>query len=352
MANNVVLVTGAGGFLASWVGRALLKDPKTPNIHLILTDIVEPKNPVTTSATTSELGSGSGSGSEVLTIKADLTDPKAIDALFNTSFGIPDTVYCMHGIMSRGSEDNFDLGLKINADSVRELLQASRRYGVKLGRPIKFIFTSSCAVYGGPVPDIIKADTIATPEGAYGLAKLSSELYINEFSRRGLVDGRILRLPTIVVRPGPPAAAASAFMSGIIREPIKGVPATCPIGSSLSSPELDLPVWLASPQTTIRNLLYAKHIPSSAYPRHSRVVVSPGFTVTVRDEIEALRQVGGEEAVKLIKFEDDPGTKRLVDSWPQRFDNSYALSLGFVVDEGGMVPIVERFKKDVEAGLA
>ncbi|KIK62593.1 hypothetical protein GYMLUDRAFT_242744 [Collybiopsis luxurians FD-317 M1] len=142
------------------------------------------------------------------------------------------------------------------------------------------------------------------------------------------------------------------FCYGIIRGPIKGLPATCPIGSSLSSPELNLPIWLASPQTTILNLLHAKHIPTSSFPRHPRVVISPGFTITIRDEIEALRQVGGEEAVKLIKFEDDPETKRLVDSWPRRFDNSYALSLGFVVDEGGMVPIVERFKKDVEAGLA
>ncbi|KAJ4470904.1 hypothetical protein J3R30DRAFT_3300245 [Lentinula aciculospora] len=342
-ATNVVVVTGAGGFLASLVARALLEDTLTPNIRLILTDVIQPKNPAAGGATDPE---------HVLTIKADLTDPKEIDALFNTPFGIPDTVYCMHGIMSRGSEDNFDFGLKVNADSVRDLLQASRRYGTQLGKPIRFVFTSSCAVYGGPLPHMITPETIATPEGAYGLAKLSSELFINEFSRRGLIDGRILRLPTIVVRPGPPAAAASSFLSGIIREPLKGVEATCPMGTSISSPELDLPVWLSSPQTVIRNLIHAKHIPSSAFPSHTRVVCAPGFTATVRHEIDALRQVGGEEALKLIKFEDDPPTKRLVDSWPQRFDNTYALSLGFTIDEGGMIPIVDRFKKDVEAGIA
>ncbi|KAJ3986772.1 hypothetical protein F5890DRAFT_1501545 [Lentinula detonsa] len=340
---NVVLVTGAGGFLASLVARALLEDGETPNISLILTDVIEPKNPA---------GHGTNNPQHVLTIKADLTDPKEIDALFNTSFGIPDTIYCMHGIMSQGSEHNFDLGLKVNADSVRDLLQASRRYGTQSGRVIKFIFTSSCAVYGGPLPHVIKPETIATPEGAYGLAKLSSELYINEFSRRGLVDGRILRLPTIVVRPGPPAAAASSFLSGIIREPLKGVEAICPMGSDISSPELDLPVWLSSPQTIVHNLIHAKHIPSSAFPKHTRVVCAPGFTVTIRDEIEALRQIGGEEVLKLIKFENDPTARRLVDSWPQRFDNTYALSLGFTVDEGGMLPIVERFKKDVDAGIA
>ncbi|KAF5377120.1 hypothetical protein D9757_008802 [Collybiopsis confluens] len=350
MSANVVLVTGAGGFLANWVARALLEDKKTPNIRLILTDVIEPKNSLTT-AKKFNLKTAA-EPEDILTIKADLTKPEAIDALFNTPFGIPDTVYCMHGIMSRGSEENFDLGLKINADSVRELIQATRHYGTKLGRLIRFVYTSSCAVYGGPFPEIITQETIATPEGAYGLAKLSSELYINEFSRRGLIDGRILRLPTIAVRPGPPAAAASAFISGIIREPIQGLPATCPVGQSLSSPELDFPVWIASPQTTTQNLIHAKHIPSSSFPKHSRVVCSPGFTVTIRDEIEALRLVGGEEVLKLIKFENDPETKRLLDSWPQRFDNSYAFSLGFVVDEGGMVPIVERFKRDVEAGLA
>lgn len=142
------------------------------------------------------------------------------------------------------------------------------------------------------------------------------------------------------------------YCIGIIREPLHGISATCPIGQDITSPELDLPVWFSSPKAVIQNLILAKHVPSSSFRKHTRVVCAPGFTATIRDEIEALRIVGGEDALKLIKFEDDPPTKRLVDSWPQRFDNTYALSLGFVVDEGGMVPIVEQFKSDVEAGLA
>ncbi|KAF9059955.1 hypothetical protein BDP27DRAFT_1302147 [Rhodocollybia butyracea] len=341
MSTNVVLVTGAGGFLASLVAQALLEDPQTPNIRLIITDVVEPRNPTKASDT-----------ADILTVKADLTKPGETDSLFHTRFGIPDTVYCMHGIMSRGSEDNFDFGLKVNVDSVRELLQATRKYGSQLKHPIKFIFTSSCAVYGGPQPHIITPETVATPEGAYGLGKLTSELFINEFSRRGYVDGRVLRLPTIAIRSGAPTGASSSFMSGIVREPLKGLPATCPVGTDLSSPELDLPVWFSSPETVTHNLIYAKHISSSAFPKHTRVVCAPGFTATIREEIEALRQVGGEEALRLIKFEDDPPTKRLVDSWPQRFDNTYALSLGFKADKGGILPIVEKFKKDVEAGRA
>jgi nucleoside-diphosphate-sugar epimerase len=149
-----------------------------------------------------------------------LCDEKEIDALFNTEFGTPDTVYCFHGIMSRGSEDNFDLGLKVshlfvsvcigtdeqvNIDSIRGMLQAARHSKTASGDLIKFIFTSSLAVYGGVLPDTVDSTTITTPEGAYGTGKLVAELLVNEYSRRGFIDGRILRLPTIVVRPGVPS---------------------------------------------------------------------------------------------------------------------------------------------------
>lgn len=334
--SNVVLITGAGGWLGGLLGHALEADPATPDVQLILADIVEPKAP---------------EGVKAVTIKADLTDKAQIEALFDTPFGIPDTVYCLHGIMSRGSEDNFELGLKVNVDSVRSLLETTHRKTPE-GKLIKFIFTSSLAVYGGPLPEVVTPSTIATPEGAYGMGKLTSELLVNEYSRRGFVDGRIIRLPTVVVRPGVPSAATSAFISGIIREPLKGLESICPIGDSLSSPELDLPTWLASPQTTIRNFVIAKHVPASKFLPHTRVVYLPGFTATVRDELQALEKVAGKQALDLVKFKDDPINRRIVKSWPARFDNTYPLSLGFVVDEGGMEPIVRQFKKDVEAGIA
>ncbi|KAL1755543.1 hypothetical protein FB107DRAFT_262116, partial [Schizophyllum commune] len=319
------------------LSKAIIEDGKTPNPQFILADIVEPKPP---------------QGVKSVTIKADLTNREEIDKLFNTELGIPDVIYCLHGIMSRGSEDNFDLGVKVNIDSIRYMLEAARKYGEKRGAPIKFIFTSSLAVYGGPLPEVVTPDTIATPEGAYGMGKLSSELMVNEYSRRGFVDGRIIRLPTIVVRPGVPSAATSAFISGVIREPLKGVEAICPVGNSFDSPELELAAWVASPETTIKNFVIAMQVPADKFLKHTRVVCLPGFTTTVREEIEALEKVAGKDALKLIKFQDDPVNRRIVSSWPARFDNSYPLSLGFVVDEGGMVPIVQKFKQDVEAGLA
>nr|ODN90019.1 nucleoside-diphosphate-sugar epimerase [Cryptococcus depauperatus CBS 7841] len=337
---NVVLITGAGGWLGGILASELLKDKNTPNVHLILADIVEPKTPK--------------DAQHAITRKADLTSKAEIDALFNTEFGVPDTIYCFHGIMSRGSEDNFELGLKVNIDSIRMMLDAARHVRPASGQPVKFIFTSSLAVYGGPLPDVVNIHTIATPEGAYGMGKLSSELLVNEYSRRGFIDGRILRLPTIVVRPGPPSAATSAFISGIIREPLHGEEAICPVGNSFDSKELGLAAWVASPETTIRNFVIAKHIPAERFLPHTRVAYLPGFTVTVREELEALEKVAGKEILSLIKFKasDDPINRRIVGSWPARFDNEYPLSLGFTVDEGGMVPIVQRFKEMVEAGLA
>jgi len=283
-----------------------------------------------------------------------LTVKEAVDGLFKTEFGVPDTIYCLHGIMSRGSEDNFDLGLKVNFDSIRLTLQAAREFGAQSSTQIKFIFASSLAVYGGiqALPQIVTPDTVATPEGAYGMAKLASELFVNEFSRRGFVDGRILRLPTITVRAGAPAAATSGFISGIIREPLKGIECLCPIGDSIDSPELDLPLWLASPRITIKNFVIARHVPADKFRSHTRVVCLPGFTATIRDELKALEKVGGRKALDLVKFKDDPVSRRLVISWPSRFDNTYSLSLGFVVDEGGMEPIVHQFQKDIEAGIA
>lgn len=122
-----------------------------------------------------------------------------------------------------------------------------------------------------------------------------SEFLVNEYSRRGFIDGRIVRLPTIVVRPGVPSAATSAFISGIIREPLQGIEAICPIGSSIDSPDLQLAAWVASPETTVSNFVIAKHIPAEKFMPHSRVVYLPGFTTTVKEELEALAEVEGRE---------------------------------------------------------
>jgi nucleoside-diphosphate-sugar epimerase len=138
-------------------------------------------------------------------------------------------------------------------------------------------------------------NTQPTPEGSYGCGKLVAELLVNEYSRRGFVDGITIRLPTIVVRPGAPSPATSAAISGIIREPLHGVEAICPYGNSYDDPALDkLEVWVCSPQNVIDNFVIASHVPAEKFPSHSRVVNLPGFTVTVKQELEALKEVAGQ----------------------------------------------------------
>jgi len=138
---------------------------------------------------------------------------------------------------------------------------------------------------------------------------------------------------------------------------MKGIPTVCPIGNSLDSPELDLALWISSPRTVVQNLVIAKHLPDDKFLAHTRVVCAPGFTTTVREELEALQAVSGKvtlqsgeevDVLKLIEFKDDSTNRRIVASWPARFDNAYARSLGFVVDEGGMIGVVEEFQRDLE----
>lgn len=338
----VVLITGAGGWLGGILSSALLKDPATPSPRFILCDIVEPKPP-----------KGLASDS-VICRRADLSQASAIEDLFTTEFGAPDVVYCLHGIMSRGAEDNFDLGLKINIDSTRCMLEQARKCGKgQAGQVIKFIFTSSVAVFGGPLPHEVMPSTQASPEGSYGVGKLIAEILVSEYSRRGFVDGRVVRLPTIVVRPGAPSPATSAFVSGIIREPLHGQRAICPIGDSFDDPSLDaLEVWVASPENVIDNLVIASHVPAERFAKHSRVVNLPGFTVTVKQELEALRDVAGQDVLDLVDYQKDPTNARIVGSWPRAFNNEYAFGLGFKLHPGGFRACVESFKADVEAGRA
>lgn len=288
--------------------------------------------------------------SRFVAIKADLSQPAAVEELFNTKLGKPTVIYCLHGIMSRGAEDNFDLGIKINVDSTRLMLEQARK--IPGDQRPKFIFTSSIAVFGGPLPHEVVPETITWPEGSYGCGKLIAETFVNEYSRRGFVDGRIIRLPTIVVRPGLPSPATSAFVSGIIREPLHGEEAICPIGDSFDDPSLDeLEVWVASPENVIDNFIIASHVDSSKMLPYTRVINLPGFTVTVKQELEALRDVAGQATLDLVKYKKDPTNARIVGSWPRAFNNDYSLSLGFVLHPGGFKSIVESFQAGVKAGI-
>jgi nucleoside-diphosphate-sugar epimerase len=150
------------------------------------------------------------------------------------------------------------------------------------------------------------------------------ELLVNDYSRKGFVDGVVLRLPTICVRPGRPNLAASSFVSSIIREPLRGEDAICPVSRELS-------LFLSSPRTVIRNLLHAATLSTERLAW--RTVNLPGITVTVNQMLEGLRRATDEETLGRVKFKPDESINKIVSTWPGAIDNTRALQLGFFKDD-------------------
>ncbi|CAK4030665.1 probable nucleoside-diphosphate-sugar epimerases [Lecanosticta acicola] len=314
-----VLITGAGGFVGQLLAETLLNEGHT----VVLTDIFEPPVPQ----------GASQNASNATCIKADLYDSP--EAVLSKDL---DAMYVFHGIMSAGSEENLELGYRVNLFSTINLLEAVR----KTIPGVKFIYSSSTAIFGQPLPSLPSEETVPTPQGSYGTQKAMIEYIVNDYNRRGFIDGYILRFPTISVRPGKPTQAASSWMSGIIREPLQGKGSTLPCDD-------DFQAWLCSPKTLIKNLVHTLSLKNDCMPAHIRQVLLPGITSTVKDMMDALRDVGGEEAVKLVKRErPSPEIQAMLDSWPVTFDVSKALGLGYVRDNSFKDAVVD-FKKGLEA---
>ena len=182
----------------------------------------------------------------------------------------------------------------------------------------------SVAVYGGTLPDVVQDDTALNPQSSYGAEKAIAELLLCDYARRGFVDGRVLRLPTISVRPGRPNAAASSFASGIIREPLNGEESVCPVPGSTR-------LWLLSPRGAIEALVAGCEI-DGAKLGNKRVINLPGLSVSVDEMIAALREVAGDDVVKLIRHVPDERVEKIVGSWPSRWDTSRAEALGLKGD--------------------
>lgn len=248
-----------------------------------------------------------------------------------------DSVFHLAAVVSGAAEADFDLGMRVNLDGTRALLDACR---VQKRTP-RVVFASSVAVFGGPLPAVVTDETTPTPQSSYGAQKLVGELLVGDYSRKGFVDGRAVRLPTIVVRPGKPNAAASSFASGIIREPLAGETAICPV-------EPDTAMWLLSPDAAIRNLVHAHELPADAWGSR-RALNLPGLTLTVREMIEALRAVGGDAAVERIQWQPDERIRAIFRTWPARFDTRRADALGFVRD-ADFVEVVRAYARTYAGG--
>lgn len=305
-----VLIIGAAGMIGRKLTEALVEQGRigARDIErLTLADVVAPV-PV-------------NFGRPVGTLASDLSEPGAAEALVADR---PDVIFDLAAIVSGEAEANFEKGYRVNLDGTRALFEAIRREGEASAYHPRVVFTSSIAVFGAPFPEAIEDEWFTTPLTSYGTQKAIDELLLADYSRKGFFDGVGIRLPTIVVRPGKPNAAASGFFSGILREPLAGMEAVLPVSR-------DVRHWFASPRAAVGYLLHAAALETSRLGAR-RTLTMPGLSATVAEEIEALRRAAGDRAVSLIREQPDEAIMRIVAGWPRNFDARRALEFGFVPD--------------------
>jgi len=318
-----VLITGGAGFLGQRLARELLArgELKGPDgqpqkiTELVLLDVV----------------AASGfSDSRVRAEVGDIAERSVLERVIDERTSV---IFHLAAIVSGQAEADFELGMRINLDASRLLLETCRLRG---HRP-RVVFTSSVAVYGGDMPDVVRNDTALNPQSSYGTQKAIAELLLNDYTRRGFVDGRVLRLPTISVRPGKPNAAASSFASGIIREPLDGEAAVCPVTGGTR-------LWLLSPRQAIACLIAGLELDAAALG-HQRALNLPGISVSVDEMVAALREVAGEAVVKRIQWQPDPRIEKIVGSWPGRWDTTRAEQLG-LSGEKSFADVIRSYIED------
>jgi len=301
-----VAVTGAAGMIGRKLVDRLVADGRLGNTELerlTLVDVVAPEPP----------------GAEAEAWAADLADPGAAGRVVE---GRPDVIVHLAAVVSGEAEADFVKGYRVNLDGTRALLEAIRALD---GYRPRLVLASSIAVFGAPLPNPIPEDFATLPLTSYGTQKAIDELLLNDYTRRGFVDGIGIRLPTICIRPGAPNKAASGFFSNILREPLVGREAVLPVPETVRH-------WHASPRSAVGFCLRAATIDTEQIgPR--RTLSMPGLSATVGEQIEALRRVGGEEAVRLIRHEPDPDIMRMIEGWAAALDAGRAERLGFVAEK-------------------
>src|SRR5919107_3367023 len=284
-----ILILGAAGMVGRKLTERLVKEGRLGGdaiTRLVLHDVVEPERPQTSFA--------------VDTLTSDFSIPGEAEKLVASR---PDVIFQLAAIVSGEAEADFDKGYRINLDGTRFLFDAVRTMGD--GYKPRLVFTSSIAVFGAPFPEAIGDEFFLTPLTSYGAQKAIGELLLADYTRRGFFDGVGIRLPTICVRPGKPNRAASGFFSNIIREPLNGQEAVLPVSE-------DVRHWHASPRSAVGFLLHAATIEGARLGAR-RNLTMPGVSVTVGEQIAALRKVAGEGVAGRIRHEPDPTIIRIVD---------------------------------------
>lgn len=305
-----ILILGGGGMIGQKLIEHLAKNPKIDDRSIsevrLIDAFITPKIPV-------------GAPFDIKSDVADITDAKTCHDLVS---GKPDIIFHLAAIVSGEAESDFEKGYRVNLDGTRNLFEAIR--SVENYCP-RVVYTSTAAVYGGPYPEDVDDDFILQPTTSYGVQKAIGELLLNDYSRRGFLDGIGLRLPTICVRPGKPNAAASGVFSNIIREPLAGIETTLSVSKDVS-------MIFASPRSAVGFLLHAAQLDTAALGAR-RSLLMPGVHATIGEEIEALRRVAGDRVLTFIKEKPDPFAQQMVDAWNfPAFPATRARNLGFTCE--------------------
>jgi nucleoside-diphosphate-sugar epimerase len=316
-----VLITGGAGMLGRKLAQQLIQDKiigAQEITQLTLADITTPKG----------LPKFGGAYAEY---SIDIGNPGSADTLIQQR---PDFIFHLAAVVSGEAEADFEKGYRVNLESTRYLLEAIRAQKNYCPR---VIFASSIAVFGVPFPDPIPDTHHRTPLSSYGTQKAIGELLLADYSRRGILKGIGLRLPTICVRPGLPNKAASGFFSGILREPLNGKEAVLPVSD-------DVRHWHASPRAAVSFFLRAATLDLELIGKDCNLTL-PGLCASVKEQIKALERAAGKDAVALIRREPDPFIENLVYSWPRSFEAEKAKSLGFKA-ENNFDEIIRIYMED------
>ena len=305
-----ILITGGGGFIGQKLAKKLCETGTLTQQKITEITLADVQEPAALKASI-----------PVRRIVSDISSASDVDALFAEK---PDVIYHLAAIVSGAAEADFDLGMRINLGGTMNVLDAARKLGESQGTQPMVIFASSVAVHGGEAPDTVVDGVELNPQTSYGTQKSIGELLLQDYSRKGFIDGRGLRLPTVSIRPGKANAAASSFMSSIFRDTLQGDSSNCPVGR-------DFPVWHTAPRTVVENLIHAANIPAADFG-YNRNLNLPGRTDTIGEMIDAMTAVAGPEAESRITWETDDVIEQIVMGWRSHFAPEKGLSLGFKAD--------------------
>ena len=316
-----VIITGGAGFLGRKLAKAILErgtlagpdGPETPVSGLVLFDNVPADD----------------FGGRAETIVGDIGDAETVRRLIVDETA---SVFHLAAIVSAGAEEDFALGYRVNLDGTRNVLEACRG----LARPPRLVFASSIAVYGGDLPDVVEDETPPLPQTSYGIQKLVGEQLIHDYTRKGYIDGRAMRLPTIMARPAP-NRAASTWASSIIRDPLQGRDYDCPV-------EPQVAMACLSPRRTVDAFIAVHDLPGDRLGLKRTLLLS-GIRATAAEMAEAVVRNAGNRRIGAVRWKPDPATMRIVGGWPGESRGARAETLGIVPDSS-IDEIVRSFIAD------